>query len=117
MAKTKSTLTLKELEATDPFQARRSLRYWAYRWKNDLENGKKPTGGPRGLRAKLEGLDGFNGWEQFAEGKPSGWDFVYIADRESDEDVWIFEARDIGYLKEWERELAKHVPILPEMIE
>ena len=87
---------------------RRDVRYWLFRAKKKEMDGV-PLGddAPPGFRAEIEAMDGFTGWEHFAEGAPKGWDI-------STEPPFEIVRRKFSIDQEWEADLAPNVRELPD---
>lgn len=45
---------------------RRTVRYWCFRFRNEVLNGVPSDGAPEGLKEHFEKLEGFRGWDRFA---------------------------------------------------
>jgi hypothetical protein len=45
---------------------RRTVRYWCFRFRNEILNGVPSDGAPEGLKEHFEQLEGFRGWNYFA---------------------------------------------------
>lgn len=44
---------------------RKVVRYWCFRYRTAEEGGAAANGGPSGLKAFMEGREGFTSWSQF----------------------------------------------------
>lgn len=87
---------------------RREVRYWLYRAKKkEVDGVSLGDDAPAGFRGEVEDLDGFTGWENFAEGAPLGWDI-------SEEPPWTIARRKFSVDQEWSAELAPNLRPLPE---
>jgi hypothetical protein len=77
-----------------------------FRTKKELLDGT-PLGddAPKGIQ-EVEAMDGFTGWEYFAEGAPHGWDI-------SEEEPYVIVARNHSIQTEWHAELSRTVKPLP----
>ena len=45
---------------------KRRMRYWCYKFRNEVVENRKPPTPPVGLKKFIEGLPGFTGWKYFA---------------------------------------------------
>ena len=61
---------------------------------------------PTAFRQEVEELEGFTGWEHFAQGAPHGWDI-------SEEPPYVIVARNHSIDDEWNAELSRTVKPLP----
>lgn len=83
---------------------RKQVRYWCFRYKNEIQNGSKATGSPRGLRKNFEENENFLGWDLFNESK--GWDVG------KDEPLEMKPLK-FGSDELWNKHLKKTLPEVP----
>ena len=51
---------------------KRKIRYWCYKFRNEVVENRTPPPPPKGLKEFIESLPGFAGWKYFAE----TWDVI-----------------------------------------
>jgi hypothetical protein len=94
---------------------RKVVRYWCFRYRTAEEGGAAAHGGPAGLKAFMEGREGFTSWGQFGvTWDVRDWEPLVIKARSRSLEVeWNTEAMNSARPLPLKKEVEDEAPITP----